>query len=280
MNVRQIYTCKPFVKWAGGKRQLIPEIRARLPESFNEYYEPFVGGGAVLFDLCPRVAHINDANKELITTYQCFQDKSKVAQLKALLKEHEARHSSDYYYMLRSLDRTTDFQNLSDVEVAARFIYLNKSCFNGIYRVNSKGFFNVPFGKKEAVTLYDEDNFEQLEKYIADAAISITNIDFEDAVSTAKSGDFVYLDPPYDSDTSTFTSYTASAFGKDEQARVAKVFKVLADRGCYVMLSNHNTELVNSLFAQYRIDVVSAKRAINSDASRRGSVEEVIVRNY
>lgn len=272
---------KPFVKWAGGKRQILDKLKEHLPEEYNTYYEPFVGGGALLFELEPQNAVINDFNDELINVYKVLCDEVKFNKMIKLLNKHEAKHSEEYYYEIRNKDRNKrSFKRLAAHTRAARTIYLNKACFNGLYRVNSKGEFNVPFGKKDKVNTYEGSNLNLLNYYLSSNNFQILNGDFEKAVETAQKGDFIYFDPPYDSDTSTFTSYTEVGFGKNEQIRLAKVFKDLSNRGCYVMLSNHNTKLINELYSEFNLHVIEAKRNINSNGQKRGTVEEVIITNY
>ena len=272
---------KPFVKWAGGKRQIIDKLKKYAPVDFDTYFEPFVGGGALLFELSPKKAVINDSNQELMNIYEVLCDEDKFKKMCRALNSYEKQHSEEFYYELRNKDRNKKtFSKLSDYTRAARTIYLNKACFNGLYRVNSKNEFNVPFGKKTKVNTYEGDNLITVSNYLTMNDVKILCCDFEEAVSSAKKGDFIYFDPPYDSDTSTFNSYTEDGFGKDEQKRLAKVFKELDSRGCYVMLSNHNTHLVNELYKGYNIHVIEAKRNINANANGRGNVEEVIVTNY
>ncbi len=272
---------KPFVKWAGGKRQIIDKLLQYAPNDFNTYFEPFVGGGALLFELSPKNAVINDFNKELINVYECIKDENKFKKMCSELNHYEASHSEEFYFEIRNKDRDkTKFNKIVDYKRAARTIYLNKSCFNGLYRVNSKNEFNVPFNKKSKVNTYDAQNLGIIHSYLNFNNVKILNVDFEESIKTAKKGDFIYFDPPYDSDTSTFNSYTEDGFGKEEQVRLAKVFKELADRGCYVMLSNHNTKLVNELYKDFNIYIIEAKRNINSNGKKRGKVEEVIITNY
>lgn len=272
---------KPFVKWAGGKRQILDKLIKYVPEDFNTYYEPFVGGGALFFELSPKNAVINDSNEELINVFRCIKDEEKLTKMCNELNHHEANHSEEYYYKIRNIDRDKNkFNKLSDYKRAARTIYLNKACFNGLYRVNSKGEFNVPFGKKLKVNTYEGQNIGIIHAYLNFNNIKILSIDFEEAVKDAKEGDFIYFDPPYDSDTSTFNSYTEDGFSKDEQIRLSNVFKNLSDRGCYVMLSNHNTVLINELYKDFYIHKITAKRNINSNGKKRGKVEEVIITNY
>ena len=272
---------KPFVKWAGGKRQILDKLIKYVPEDFNTYYEPFVGGGALFFELSPKNAVINDSNEELINVFRCIKDEEKLTKMCNELNHHEANHSEEYYYKIRNIDRDKNkFNRLSDYKRAARTIYLNKACFNGLYRVNSKGEFNVPFGNKLKVNTYEGQNIGIIHAYLNFNNIKILSIDFEEAVKDAKEGDFIYFDPPYDSDTSTFNSYTEDGFSKDEQIRLSNVFKNLSDRGCYVMLSNHNTVLINELYKDFYIHKITAKRNINSNGKKRGKVEEVIITNY
>lgn len=272
---------KPFVKWAGGKRQIIDELKKYIPDEFNTYYEPFIGGGALLFELAPKKAVINDSNAELMNVYQVLCDDSKFKKMCRVLNNYEANHSEEFFYEIRNKDKNKNtFNRLSDYTRAARTIYLNKACFNGLYRVNSKNEFNVPFGKKSKVNTYDGNNLIIVSNYLTMNDIKILNKDFEEVLKDAKKGDFVYFDPPYDSDNNIFTSYTEEGFGKDEQRRLAKVFKELDQKGVYVMLSNHNTTLINELYKDYHIHVIEAKRNINSNGKKRGKVEEVIITNF
>ena len=272
---------KPFVKWAGGKRQIIDKLKKYIPEEFNTYYEPFVGGGALLFELSPKKAVINDSNKELMNVYEVLCDENKFNKMCKVLNSYETNHSEEFYYEIRNKDRNkTTFNRLSDYTRAARTIYLNKACFNGLYRVNSKNEFNVPFGKKTKVNTYEGSNLITVSNYLTMNDIKLLSTDFEEAVSSAEKGDFVYFDPPYDSDTSTFNSYTENGFDKEEQKRLAEVFKKLDEKGVYVMLSNHNTSLINELYKDYNIHIIEAKRNINANGKKRGKVEEVIITNY
>ena len=216
-----------------------------------------------------------------MNVYECVKDENKFANMCSELNKHETNHSEEYYYEIRDLDRDKKkFNKLADYKRAARTIYLNKACFNGLYRVNSKNEFNVPFGKKIKVNTYEGQNLGIICGFLNYNNIELLSVDFEEAVKTAKKGDFIYFDPPYDSDTSTFNSYTEDGFGKEEQKRLAKVFKELSDRGCYVMLSNHNTTLVNELYKDFNIYVIEAKRNINANGKKRGKVEEVIITNF
>ena len=272
---------KPFVKWAGGKRQIIDKLKRYVPDEFDTYYEPFIGGGALLFELSPRRAVINDSNEELMNVYSVLCDEEKFKKMCSVLNHYEKEHCEEFYYDIRNKDRNKNaYKRLSDYTRAARTIYLNKACFNGLYRVNSKNEFNVPFGKKKRVNTYDGGNLITVSNYLTMNDVEILSVDFEQSVKNAKKGDFIYFDPPYDSETSTFNSYTEDGFGKDEQIRLAKVFKELDSRGCYVMLSNHNTSLINDLYKNFNIHVIEAKRNINSNGKKRGKVKEVIITNF
>lgn len=272
---------KPFVKWAGGKRSILNDLVKLSPNEFNTYYEPFVGGGALLFELQPKRAVINDYNKELMNVYSCIKDEKKFNLMIKELDRHESLHSEKHYYEVRGLDKNKKkFNKISDYKRAARTIYLNKACFNGLYRVNSSGEFNVPFGKKNKINTYDGINLGIIYYFLNANDIKILSEDFEESVKDAKRGDFIYFDPPYDSDTSTFNSYTENGFSKDEQRRLAKVFKDLDKRGCYVMVSNYNTKLVKELYSGYNFHKVVAPRNIGAKAKDRGAVEEVIITNY
>lgn len=272
---------KPFVKWAGGKRSIVDKLIKLSPSKFNTYYEPFVGGGAMLFELSPKKAVINDYNEELMNVYRCIKDEKKFISMCTELNKHEVNHSEEYYYKTRDLDRNKNkYNRLSDYKRAARTIYLNKACFNGLYRVNSKNEFNVPFGKKIKVNTYDGINLGIIYSFLNLNDIRFLSTDFEEAVKDAKKGDFIYFDPPYDSDNSTFNSYTENGFGKEEQKRLSEVFKNLDKRGCYVMLSNYNTSLIKVLYKGYNFNYVKAQRNIGAKAKDRGIVEEVIITNY
>lgn len=272
---------KPFVKWAGGKTQILDKLKASMPKEYNTYHEPFVGGGALFLDLEPEIAYIYDANKELMDTFSIFKDKETLDNLKIELDNHEKNHNEEYYLQIRNLDREDSYNKLTDYEKAARFIYLNKAGFNGLYRVNRKGYFNVPSGKRKKVTTYNKVNFNNLYKYFTNNKIGVITDDFSKVLDYAKEGDFVYFDPPYDTyDDDGFTSYTPDKFGRIEQAKLSFIFKELDNRGVYVMLSNHNTELINLLYDKYKIKVIKSNRVINSKGNKRGPVEEVIITNY
>lgn len=270
----------PFVKWAGGKRQLIPQIRERMPEKYNNYYEPFVGGGAVLFELQPANALINDINKALINTYNIICNEAD-AFLEAVnrLDEEMWEDGKKYYYSVREHYNDKLMKSEYDVELAALFVFINKHCFNGLYRVNGKGLFNVPYNNSRR-TSADENVIREVSKYLK--GVKIINGDFEEACKDAKKGDFVFIDSPYAPlNPTSFESYTKEGFDIESHKGVAKLYDELTGRGCYCMLTNHNTELINELYGNkgYKIDVVSVKRMINSDASNRVG-KEVIICNY
>src|SRR5690554_2112838 len=273
---------KLIVKWAGGKRQLLEKLIEFMPTKFNNYFEPFVGGGALLFELMPAKATINDVNKELLAIYKSLEKEDSYKLMLEELDIHEKNHSEEYYYLVREQDRKPGFFDLPIWQRAARTIYLNKSCYNGLYRVNSKGYFNVPSGKKKTVKTYEIDNMDIIHKYFSSESIRILEGDFEEAVADAKEGDFVYFDPPYDpfKDKNSFTAYTKYDFTKEDQIRLSELFKNLSSKGVYVMLSNHNTKFINELYSGFNINVVYAKRMINSNSNGRGNIEEVIITNY
>lgn len=273
--------CKPFVKWAGGKRQILEKLLESAPDKFNKYYEPFIGGGALFFELCPKSAVINDYNSELMNVYMVLLNKDKFNNLCNTLDEFEKKHDENFYYSIRNLDRNkVTFETMPDYYRAARTIYMNKAGFNGLYRVNAKNEFNVPFGKKVKLNTYERDNLKNIHDYLSSIDIEILSEDFESSVKSANRNDFIYFDPPYDTDKDGFIGYTQNGFGKDEQRRLAEVYKKLAAKGCYVMLSNHNTDLIQELYAAFNIRVITARRNINSVGTKRGPVEEVIITNY
>lgn len=273
---------QPFVKWAGGKRQIMDKLLQFKPKKYKHYFEPFVGGGALLMELEPIHATINDSNKELMYVYKCLRNKRLFKKFYEICKIHEENHSEEYYYKIRDLDRKKSaYAKMTMPEKAARCVYLNKACFNGLYRVSGKGYFNVPSAKREKVKCFDEDNIQALHKYFHKRKPIILNKDFADAVITAKAGDFVYFDPPYDVvGEQSFTSYTAGGFGRDEQTRLRDLIKTLTDKGILVMASNANTPFIQDLYKDFNIHVINAKRMINSKGDGRGDVEEVIITNY
>lgn len=268
----------PFVKWVGGKRQLLKYIKPILPESINTYYEPFIGGGALLFDHRPSVAVINDYNKELINTYNVIR--GDVEALIADLKTHV--YDKDYFYEIRSLDRNSDYSSMSDLKRASRLLYLNKSCFNGLYRVNSKGEFNSPFGSYTNPNIVNEDTLLAVSRYLNNNNVTTRTGDFQEAVFDAQDGDFVYFDPPYDpvSKSANFTAYSKLGFSREDQERLRDLCIELTDRGVKFLLSNASTDFINELYSGFTILEVGANRAINSNGAKRKKVQEVLVRNY
>lgn len=280
-----MYRAKPFVKWIGGKRQLLSQFRklGLYPSGFNDaggrYFEPFVGGGAVFFELHPKNATISDLNSELIMAYKVVRDD--VGRLIESLKKHV--YDKDYFLKMRAMNPA----EMSELDIASRFIYLNRTCFNGMYRVNSKGQFNVPFGRYKNPVICDEDNLRAVSRALKD--VKILNVDYKSAVSEAKAGDFVYFDPPYYpiSSTSSFTSYTKEGFAEKEQIELRDTFAELSDRGCYVMLSNSDVDFIRNIYGELNgelknvtITTVSAGRAINSKATARGKITELVITNY
>lgn len=271
---------QPFLKWAGGKRQLVPKIREYLPNDYNLYFEPFIGAGAVLFNLQPRTALINDANEELINCYRVVKDHPE--KLIAHAKQHP--NTKKHFYELRSLDRKPDFAHLSELERASRILFLNKTCFNGLFRVNSRGHFNVPYSKYSNPLIVDEVGIRAASRYFNSSRIEMSSEDFETALSGAGRDDFVYLDPPYDpvSDTSSFTGYNLPSFDRDEQRRLKKVCDELTRRGCKILLSNSATSFIRDLYRnerRYTIVEVTANRNINSIGAGRGKIKELLIFN-
>ncbi len=276
-NARNILA-QPFLKWAGGKRQLLPTIRKYLPQTFNTYYEPFVGAGALLFEMQPKKAVINDVNTDLINCYTVIRDLP--TDLIQDLKKHE--NSSEYFYSIRELDRTNEFKNLNLIERASRIIYLNKTCYNGLFRVNRQGQFNSPFGRYKKPNYFNPEVLYAISSYLNENDVKILNVDFSKVVETAEKGDFIYFDPPYDplSETSSFTGYSLNQFGKSEQERLKDVFEALTIKGCKVMLSNSSTEFISKLYEDYNIVRIQANRNINSVGSGRKKIEEYLILNY
>ena len=273
---------KPFVKWVGGKRQLLKQFKdlnLYPPVDFNpnknKYFEPFLGGGAVFFDLLPRRAYLSDLNKELIITYNVI--KNDVENLIKSLKKYQ--NNKEYFLKIRS----QNVQELSDLEIASRFIYLNKTCFNGLYRVNRKGEFNVPFAGNKNPLICDEINLKRVSLSLQN--IEIKYQDYTKILNKAKKGDFIYFDPPYYplNKTSSFTSYTSDSFLEKEQIELRDVFVELSKRGCFVMLSNSDTPFINKLYSGIKgvcINKIYANRFVNADAKGRGKIKEVLITNY
>jgi DNA adenine methylase len=276
---------RPFVKWVGGKRQLLQQFKNMdlyPPHGFNPktgtYFEPFVGGGAMFFDLLPKRAVLSDTNLELVTTYNVI--KNNVQDLITKLKEHQRKNSKEYFLKIRS----QDIEKLSDLDIAARFIYLNRTCFNGLFRVNNKGKFNVPYGDNHNPIICNGENLIKVSEFLS--GIKIKHKDYKEVLVEAKRGDFIYFDPPYypKSKTSNFTKYTSGDFLENEQKELRDVYIKLHRRGCFVMLSNSDTPFINKLYSglgkEIKINKVFASRSINSIGSKRGLIREVVVINY
>jgi len=279
---------KPFVKWVGGKRQLLKQFKKLElypPGGFdplkNTYFEPFVGGGAVFLDLLLRKAVLSDMNLELVIAYNVI--KKDLSKLIKKLKEHQRKNSKEYFLKIRA----QNLNRLSDVSIAARFIYLNRTCFNGLYRVNLSGGFNTPYGKYKNPLIVDKENLRKISKVLQKTTIK--HQDYKENVKNAKKGDFLYFDPPYAplSLTSSFTSYTKDGFGEQQQIELRDTFYKLHKKGCFVMLSNSNSDFINKIYGELakkdkriKINKLGANRMINSNASKRGKIKEILVVNY
>ncbi|WP_414698367.1 DNA adenine methylase [Peptacetobacter sp. AB845] len=270
----------PFLKWAGGKRQLLNQIKERMPKEYNDYYEPFIGGGAVLFELQPEKATINDINISLINVYRQVKDNTEeFIELVNKLDSEMWEDGKEYYLDIREKYNDKLLKKEYDLELAALFTFMNKHCFNGLYRVNKKGLFNVPYNKSRRTSI-EEEAVRETAKFLK--TVNILEGDFEEACKDAKKGDFIFFDSPYAPlNPTSFEAYTKEGFDVESHKRLAELYDKLTERGCYCMLTNHNTEFINELYSNkgYRIDVVSVKRMINSDASNRKG-EEVIICNY
>lgn len=275
-------TAKPFVKWAGGKGQLLPQLHDFLPDSFENYFEPFVGGGAMFFSL-PIIgsAHINDINQTLVSAYRLLQQDVEliIRKLAKLEKEYLALDSDArkiFYYAKRSEYN----QHSSGIAKTVLLIFLNRTCFNGLYRENSKGEFNVPMGDSKNPRICDLQNLRAISVHLE--RTKITSTSYKDAVKEATEGDFVYFDPPYAplTKTSSFTSYNKDNFGPKDQEELCNLFKELDKRGCYVMLSNSSAKLTQQLYTDFRQETVYAGRNINARGTGRGKVPELVILNY
>jgi DNA adenine methylase len=264
---------RPFLKWAGGKTRLISQYKDYFPQHYQTYYEPFLGGGAVFFYLQPSKAVLTDINADLILTYRCVRDD--LEDLITSLQAHKQRHNSDYYYDVRNSYTGTD------LEKAARFIYLNKTCFNGLYRVNSQGKFNVPVGKYKNPGICQEEILKLASESLK--KVEIKQASFEKVLNYATgSNDFVYFDPPYYplNKTSNFTAYSNFCFDENQQIKLRDIFIKLADKGVKVMLSNSDCPFIRDLYSDFNIHTISAARSINSNAQKRGKITEVLVTSY
>lgn len=270
----------PFLKWVGGKRQLMPSIVDLLPKNIKElnYIEPFIGGGAVLFHLQPKNAIINDFNEELINVYNVI--KNNLNELIVDLKNHE--NNADYFYQIRSLDRTDEFKNLTSIQRASRIIYLNKTCFNGLYRVNNAGEFNAPFGRYKNPNIVNELTLKAVNKYLNSNNVILRSGDYADILAEVNENSFVYLDPPYHpiSESSNFTGYVQGGWNIFDQIRLREFCDQLNERGVKFLLSNSSAQLIKDQYGNYTITTVKANRAINSNGADRGEVDEVLIRNY
>ncbi|CQD34439.1 DpnII family type II restriction endonuclease [Staphylococcus capitis] len=273
------YNLTPFVKWAGGKTQLLDAINALVPYEFDTYHEPFLGGGATLLSNQPKNAIINDLNYELMTAYNVIKhDVSPlIKELKNMVKQHNTNDAKDFYMTVREQDLT----NLNDIEVASRFLYLNKTGFNGLYRVNSQGKFNVPFNKKETIknsTVFSETNLRKLSKYLNENDVLVLNEDFNEALNKVKENDFVFVDSPYDE---AYSNYQKGGFHEKEHRELAERLIELDKKGVKWLVTNHNTKLIQSLYKQYDFYEIPVNRFINSDAQKRSNAtNEVLILNY
>jgi len=269
----------PVLKWLGGKRQLLHDIERHIPEKYSTYYEPFLGGGAVLFALQPQRAVVNDMNEELINVYRVIRDN--VDELIEDLKKH--KNEADYYYAIRELDRDKGrYRQLDNIKKASRILYLNKTCYNGLFRVNQQGEFNAPFGRHKNPNIVNETTLRAVSHYLNRAKITFRCGDFVEAVKGIRKGSFVYFDPPYDpvSNSANFTGYDKSGFDREEQIRLKKLCDKLNGRGVKFLLSNSATDFILDLYKDYNITIIQAKRIINSKVDKRGRVSEVLVKNY
>ncbi|MGZ9413449.1 DNA adenine methylase [Mycoplasma sp. Z386] len=268
----------PFVKWAGGKRQIIEKIQEKLPKTINRYFEPFVGGGAVLFSIEAKEYYINDINSSLINAYIQIKENPDLV-ISNLEKLDKTFITKGDYYLIREKYNEKIKNKEFDVELATFFIYLNKRCFNGLYRVNSKGEFNVPFNGKENFSSFSKENIVNISNFL-NKKTEIMNFDFATVLEKAKKGDFIFIDSPYDSlENKSFDSYTEAGFDKEEHIRLSQVVKVLDKKGCYIMLTNHNTDLINELYKDFNKEIIKVKRLINRDKNKRTG-EEIIITNY
>ncbi|MEG0157605.1 MAG: DNA adenine methylase [Anaerovoracaceae bacterium] len=269
----------PVLKWVGGKRQLLDNIVPQIPK-YSTYCEPFIGGGAVLFAEQPKKAIINDSNEELINVYRVIKESPEALIQK--LSQHKKENCEQYFYHIRALDRQPEYRQLSDMERAARILYLNKTCFNGLFRVNSSGEFNSPWGKYKNPNITNEESILAMSKYLNKKNIKILCGDYKKALKGLRKGAFVYLDPPYMpiSSTSSFTGYTVGGFAGEEQEVLKQQCDLLNKKGIKFLLSNSSCDFIEDLYRDYIIEKVSAKRVVNARSDRRGAVSEVLVRNY
>lgn len=278
-NITSNDVAKPFVQWVGGKREMIPHYKQYIPKSFNYYYEPFLGGGAMFFYLQPKKAILGDNNEELVLAYEAVRDTpQKVIEL---LKKFKIKHSKELYQTIRSIDRTSNIlKTLTKPEIAARLIYLNQTCFNGIYRVNKLGQFNVPIGSSLNRLICDEVTLLKDSIILKNTKIECS--DFSTITRNAKKNDFVYFDPPYFpiSIYSDFTRYTKEKFFKEDQIRLKEKVDELTKRGCKIMMSNSDCDFINNLYSNYKKIKVFSNRTLNCKKDKRGKVTELLIINY
>ena len=270
----------PILKWVGGKRQLLDSIEPLIPKC-STFYEPFIGGGAVLFSRQPDKAVINDLNPELINVYLTIKNEPKA--LIEKLKEHRDNSSEEYFYSIRALDRDKEvFENMMNVERAARIIYLNKTCYHGLFRVNSSGEFNSPWGRYKNPNITNETTINALHTYFNKANITIKCGDYREALKGIRKGAFIYFDPPYMpiSSSASFTGYTAGGFGEQEQIALKEQCDALNEKGIKFLVSNSSCPFIEELYKDYIVEHVNAKRAINANPQKRGEIKEVLIRNY
>jgi DNA adenine methylase len=267
---------RPFIKWAGGKRQLIDELIKTMPLNYNRYYEPFIGGGALFFAIQPNNACISDINPELINVYNVIKN-----DVDSLIKDlHKYENTEEYFYNIRNLDRKPSYKKLSKIKKASRFIYLNKTCYNGLYRTNSEGQFNVPFGFYKNPNIVDEQNLRLSAELLKKTEIVLSP--FTEIKNKVNNKDFVYFDPPYmpTSKTSSFTKYYKDDFGIDAQFELKELCDKMTKKGVYFLLSNSYSDLILDLYKNYNIKKIKAIRAINCKADKRGAITELIITNY
>lgn len=271
----------PVLKWVGGKRQLLNEILPLIPNKISTYVEPFVGGGALIFSLQPGKAIINDSNEELINVYRVIKDKPD--KLIELLHSYELRNNEDFFYQVRAVDRDkAEYVNLTELERAARIIYLNKTCYNGLFRVNMAGEFNTPYGNYKKPNIVNQTVIKALSNYFNKYDVRLICGDYKAALTGLRKGSFVYLDPPYMplSATSSYTGYTAEGFGLAQQDELKEQCDILNKKGIRFLLSNSSHPYIHDLYNEYDIKIVSARRAINSKGNKRGEIDEVLIKNY
>ena len=275
--MKPVTSLAPILKWVGGKRQLLPEILPKVPATFKNYIEPFFGGGAVFFELLPNRARINDFNTELINVYTTVKEHPD--ELISLLEQYREQNTKEFFYYLRGLDREETFSSLTSVERAARIIYLNKTCYNGLYRVNASGFFNTPYGRYKNPNIVNESVLRAMSAFFNQNDITITSGDYKETLRHASPGDFVYLDPPYMpiSSSSAFTGYTEGGFDYAKQVELKEACDQLRDAGIPFLQSNSDCQEIRSLYKDYKIHTVQAKRNINSKGNLRGQINEVII---